>query len=300
MDSLLDWAMVVIPTIVGIAWPDLNDLTEKSMSRAKRRTLFITSGAIFSCLIFFQQYHARTEHAAEIASLSNDLKTLREGQGNALVAITETNHEVHAISKAVGISAMLKPPENKPPQLPLPKKFTSEIKEDQSRVVITNIQWNLKRDIVPWPFFTFFYHNLGKIPAHGITRSTEILTTSGELTADQLTEIQNELDIHEDYAQASKQTDFVELYPNDQMNHFWSMPDQPGANADALNTQLDDLNGGKKWLYLFFNLKWKDKTMAGNVIGTTEDCAYFAGNFLAWHQCGRKRSYLRELTAAKD
>jgi hypothetical protein len=80
--------------------------------------------------------------------------------------------------------------------------------------------------------------------------------------------------------------------PNDGTDHFWSMPDRFGADADRLASQFNDLISGKKWLYVFINMKYKDSTMAEDIIGVTERCAYFPGNFDVWHECGRRRSFL--------
>lgn len=121
------------------------------------------------------------------------------------------------------------------------------------------------------------------------------VTAPAELSKEELDKNQLEAETYEDYRQASERSKDEEIYAHDGIDHFWSMPDRAGDHADALNAQLDDLLAARKWLYVFLNFKYKDRSMPEDIVGVTEDCAYFPGQFDVWHECGRRRSFLERL-----
>jgi hypothetical protein len=72
LDSILDWAVVVLPTVAGFVWPAI----EKRMtgvSTKKQRIVFGALGILFSGLIFLQQHRSRVNHDAEVLALTGRL-----------------------------------------------------------------------------------------------------------------------------------------------------------------------------------------------------------------------------------
>src|SRR5262249_24084615 len=101
-----------------------------------------------------------------------------------------------------------------------PKQFTPVISSNQSRMAVLDTKLDFTKKSAPFPFFNFFYHNLGKLPAHGVVGTTDLHYAAGELTDDAILQLQDKADLDQgDYFEASKKTKFTEIYPDDRMIH---------------------------------------------------------------------------------
>ena len=73
LDSILDWSVVALPTVAGIAgW--LMPVTER---KPRHRYWLALTGVALSSLIYFQQHRSRTAHANETKSVGDKMGEIR-------------------------------------------------------------------------------------------------------------------------------------------------------------------------------------------------------------------------------
>jgi hypothetical protein len=136
-----------------------------------------------------------------------------------------------------------------------------------------------------------YYDNAGGAPAHGIVNRYAAGIASGQLTVDKINETQDNLLNWQGWEEAVAARKQYEMYPGDP-GEFTTIPPQENELAHDFRANFDNISSGKAVLYVFIAFKFRDPSMAPNVIGVTEDCFWFSGGNFARHNCGRGRTFL--------
>jgi len=175
-------------------------------------------------------------------------------------------------------------------------QFRSVPSTDQARVEITNISIN--RAALPYPVITFSYENRGKTPTLGFAKDVRVISADRALTDQEQLDNQAKVLANINFDTLPESITGNQIYPSDSLRRFFTVPDRSGrpidkAIGEMLHRTLDDVLAGRRWLYLFVAIKYRDHLMADHALGVTEMCAVFTGRFDAWHDCGRHRAFLQ-------
>jgi hypothetical protein len=76
LDAILDWATVVLPTILSIGGVFVSIRAPRSKYHRSWRIGLITVGIVISGATFLQQSRSRTSHAVEVAGLNSNLQAV--------------------------------------------------------------------------------------------------------------------------------------------------------------------------------------------------------------------------------
>lgn len=77
-DTILDWVVVVLPTLLGILGTLVSLKAPREAALRKWRYAFIVLGLAISALTFWQQSRSRDSHAAEVRELRKHLDKTKE------------------------------------------------------------------------------------------------------------------------------------------------------------------------------------------------------------------------------
>lgn len=115
------------------------------------------------------------------------------------------------------------------------------------------------------------------------------------MASEQIEEAQDKLLAWEGWQAALREQAATELYPGD--GQFTSIPDRDGTDAEQFRKQFDAVfseTDTPDTLYVLVTFKYRDPSMAKDVVSVTEHCVWFQGNPVQ-HWCGRRRSFLEKI-----
>src|ERR1700675_1750703 len=77
LDAFLDWAVVLLPTLVSVVGVFVSLKAPHSKHRAALRIGLITFGVLLSGATFWQQSRSRHAHAVEVTALNTTVSAVR-------------------------------------------------------------------------------------------------------------------------------------------------------------------------------------------------------------------------------
>jgi hypothetical protein len=134
----------------------------------------------------------------------------------------------------------------------------------------------------------FVYANRGTIPTTGQVHKGSIAVSSEALSREDILRFMREVSSFKALPELQNGGD--EIYPNDPNEHFFSMPDTDEKIAE-LASSFDDVMAGKKRVYFFVTIKFRDKSMSPFVVGVSQTCGWFLQDLAVVHNCGVDRLY---------
>jgi hypothetical protein len=84
---------------------------------------------------------------------------------------------------------------------------------------------------------------------------------------------------------------YDELYPSPERELSFSAPNPP---SNYMTSQYEDILAGKKRLYVFVALKYRDAALPANEVRVTEFCGWFSGKLDSWGNCGHNRTFVEQ------
>jgi len=134
----------------------------------------------------------------------------------------------------------------------------------------------------------FVYANRGSIPTTGQVNSASVAVSDEILTREEIIKQVKDRSSFKALPELRKGGD--EIYPNDANEHFISIPDSD-EKTTLLAPFFDDVMAGKKKVYFFVTIKYRDKSMGPSVVGVSETCGWFLKDLDVVHNCGVDRIY---------
>ncbi|MCL4524682.1 MAG: hypothetical protein M1453_03160 [Acidobacteria bacterium] len=136
-------------------------------------------------------------------------------------------------------------------------------------------------------FLNVFRVNRGTLPAQGTVQYFALLVPEFPLTP-------KEEDAKMQHAVSKVKSlpfDYNnEIQPGDNSS-FFSLPDMPNIQAELMTREYDNIVSGRKRLYVFVAMKYRDSALDTRRVRITEFCAWFSETFDLWHNCHGNRIY---------
>jgi hypothetical protein len=134
--------------------------------------------------------------------------------------------------------------------------------------------------------------NIGQIPAEGWISNTLIRVAHDPLKPAEIAALQKSVGRRINYTAAVAHFGNAKSQVDPGTGGFFSEPHNLAMfNADLLTKYHDDVIAGKKRLYLFVTLKYRDAMLPDKHLRVTDFCGYFIDSFTFWHNCGQNRTY---------
>lgn len=153
----------------------------------------------------------------------------------------------------------------------------------ESRVEVTDVVGvQAKKGDQSGFLLNVFYADKGGLPASSMVHRSIVVAT-GKMT-------QEEEERNKSLARAIKpgsELPTEEIQPGTVPKHFFTVP-QDDAEIAQLGGVVPDVLIGKKRLYLFIVMKYRDQGLSKGSVRVTEFCGWFANNFEIWHNCGNR------------
>jgi hypothetical protein len=134
----------------------------------------------------------------------------------------------------------------------------------------------------------FFYANRGSAPTTAQVHKESVGVSNEILSREEVVRRMGEVSAFKALPELKEGGD--EIYPNNPSERFFSMPD--GIDKfTQLAPFFDDVMDGKKMVYFFVTIKFRDKSMAPYVVGVSQTCGWFMRDLDVVHSCGVDRLY---------
>jgi hypothetical protein len=128
-------------------------------------------------------------------------------------------------------------------------------------------------------FLNMFYANKGTTSAKNMAHRSIVLYSDHLLSSEEEEPYKKQaLEITADKSEE-------EIPPGIPPNRYFSVP-QDDSEAERMGVEAEDVLAGKKRLYLFVVMKYRDDEAVGGPVRITEFCGWFLGTFEVWHNCG--------------
>lgn len=158
----------------------------------------------------------------------------------------------------------------------------------ESRLEITNIVGvpvtNSKRHSTGF-MLSVYYANEGNIAATCMVHRTIIVPSENPLTP---AEERQYWKIAGAVPPPSNQNE--EIQPGLAPKHLFSVP-QEDDEIEQLGRTAKEVLAGRKRLYVFIAMKYRDRSLPDNQVRVNEICGWFINSFDLWHNCG-DRTYI--------
>lgn len=117
----------------------------------------------------------------------------------------------------------------------------------------------------------FFYANRGSMPTTGQVHSETLSVSDHLLSREEIVHDMRDVSSFKALPKLRKGGD--EIYPNDPNERFFTMPDEDDK-IDQLIPFFDDVMNGKKRVYFFVAIRFRDASMKPSAVGVSETCGW--------------------------
>jgi hypothetical protein len=127
-----------------------------------------------------------------------------------------------------------------------------------------------------------FYEDKGALPISSMAHRSIVVATEGMTDGEE-----------EHYKSAARAVEppqpqlADEIQPRTPPKHYFTAPQEDDQIAQ-LGAAAPDVLAGKKRLYLFVVMKYRDSALPNDRIRVTEFCGWFVNTFEVWHNCGNR------------
>lgn len=153
----------------------------------------------------------------------------------------------------------------------------------ESRLEVTDVVGVLARKgNQPGFFLNVFYADKGALPVSNMAHRSIVVATE-DMT-------QDEEERYKHLARAIEPPPpqpADEIQPGTPPKHYFTAP-QDDTEISQLGAVAPDVLSGKKRLYLFVVMKYRDDALRNGRTRVTEFCGWFINTFEAWHNCGNR------------
>jgi len=259
----LGWALLWAAAVIFFAWVAF----EIFQWRGLRWTAFLLS-AITACVVF-----------GGLAALQREANVKNEQR-------TPTSQPQVTTNQPRPPSSTVTPPAAGRPRAP-----TGSIAPPGARLLMSKaLIIALKNSTTSARGFgvNFVYANRGPIPTTGQVHADSVVVSEEPLPRGKIMQLMKEVSAFKASPELQKGGD--EIYPNDPNERFFSVPDGDKKIAQ-LAPLFDDVVDGRKRVYFFVTIKFRDKSMRPSVVGVSETCGWFLKQLDVVHNCGVDRLY---------
>jgi hypothetical protein len=158
---------------------------------------------------------------------------------------------------------------------------------EQARLDIDVIPMRPQPPLFPTPFFNVYHTNRGKLPVLGFRASWKLISQGTYLQDSDLDVFRTKTNRYSAIELAQLDNDDREMFEG--KTEFLSIPQLTDVSSTVVQ-EFQDAEAGKKVIYVFVSLVYRDRSMPKGVYALSEKCSIFSGSKTALLDCGYRYS----------